>query len=263
MHTTSKSEQTDSKIANLVDFTTRRHNLFYQKKNGRKFMILPIPGRITSYQKETKPFGNFLNDIDKNLTPVYLGKKNEITVLQNGQDTVLKFNRINPEEIIRAISKLDESIRPSIKNELIEFHSNFYRPEWQLIIVCFDNKQEIAQPLWIEYDPFDFNKVFFPGADSHDGEPPMIGKPVNRDLTLIFGTYSDNSVGNVNFGPEFKGPKVISDAKWKLIHDERFMMNMTTNGDWWGTIDPKTQKLTSFLLNTKKEYNDFKNMPKL
>lgn len=268
--TTDLAELIGTIIANLVDFEKRRHNIFYQNKmqnltDGGNCMILPIPGRITALH-DTTPYGTFLDEIVKKLTPVHragISKSSSkgITISQVGQYTVLQCDSIDPKEIWRKIGRLTPSLRPSINTRLIEWYREFYGPEWQLILACFDNKQELkAQPLRIEFEPRDFNKVFYPGADSHDGEPPLIGKHVHRDHKLIFGTYSDNSVGNVNFGPEFKGPKVISDAKWKLIHNEGFMMNMTTNGDWWGTIDPVTQELKTFLLNTKKEYNGIKTM---
>ncbi len=268
--TTDLAELIGTIIANLVDFENRRHHIFYQNKmknltDGGNCMILPIPGVITGLH-DTTPYGSVLCDIVNKLTPLgrsmSKGGSQGITVSQIGQYTVLKCDSIDPKAILRAICTLDKSIRPSINARLIEWYrEKFYGPEWQLVLACFNNKQVLkAQPLWIEYDPFDFTKVFFPGADSHNGEPPLIGKPVHRDHKLLLGTYSSNSKGNLNFGPEFQGPEIISDAKWKLIHNEGFMMNMTINGDWWGTVDPKTQKLISFLLNTKKEYNDFKNM---
>lgn len=252
-------------IANLVDFENSRHNLFYQNKmqnfsDGGNCMILPIPGKINKLH-DTTEYGTFLEDIVKKLTPLSRsmskGVSKGITISQVGQYTVLQCDSIDPKAIWREIGKLDSKIRPSINSRLIEWYREFYGPEWQLILACFNNKQELkAQPLWIEYEPFDFSKVFYPGADSHNGEPPLIGKPVHRDHTLLLGTYASNSVGNVNFDPKFKGPKIIIDALWKLIENERFMMNMTSNGDWWGELDPVLNKtFKSFLLNTKKEYN--------
>lgn len=263
--TSNKAELSATTIANIVDFKKKQHNLFYQNKmqnlaDDGNCMILPIPGRIIALH-DTTPFGKFLDDIIKKLTPIgrsmSQASQKGISLSQVGQYTVLTCDKIDPKEIIRAISSLDKSIRPSINARLIEWYREFYGPEWQLVLACFNNKVELkAQPLWIEYGPFDFNKVFFPGADSHNGEPPLIGQPVDRDHSLLLGTYASNSRGNLNFGPEFMGPKIITDTQWNLVKNQLFPVNMTTNGDWWGELDPVLKKIfKSFSLNTKKEYN--------
>jgi hypothetical protein len=237
---TAPAELFGTKIGFVADYTTKLHHLFYANSvqnlsNGPNAMILPIPGVIQKIH-DTTDFGNFMEDISHAFAPPMMrsGKLGAsvakgITIEEVGAYTVLRCPVINAFAIEAALKQVPENKRPAISSALITWYRDFYGAQTHLAICCFDSKQMIkAQPIWIEYQPNDFAIGFYPGADSHDGTPPKIGKLIDRDQQLFFGAVLNDQPGNVQFSQSVPFP--IKNANWLNVGN---VQGLGQNGDWY------------------------------
>lgn len=251
--TTARAELSKTKIGLIADYITRLHHLFYANNvqnlsDGPNCMILPIPGQIKKLH-DTTPYNKFMDELDRAFPPRQmrssdsrsLSASKSITIEQVGAYTVVRCESIDANAIQKALETLPENIQPKIGLPLLKWYEEFYGKGHQLILCCFNNKElKQAQPVYVEYVPINFSIGFFPGADSHDGNPPRMGKPVDRDHVLFFGTRANLSramARPVIFTENVNVPKVIQYSDWN-----RFTLNgdisSTYNCDWHLHIDP-------------------------
>jgi len=235
----------------LVDYLKKTHTLFYQNAaenihDGPNALILPILGAVIGEAIDTTPFNKCLNDIVsffevRTRGGLSKGLSKGIAIYECGAYTVIHAKDASLKGIEKALQSIQPNKRPNISRELSEWYQTYYsKPE--LLICCFDGSEMTeVQPIMIEYVPRDFNKVFIPGADSHDGTVPRMGKQrVSRDHKIIFGTIGD--------GPKFGQQVKFSQTTAETVAMERAtweVINYPFNGincDWQFEFEEKNQR---------------------
>ncbi len=271
--TSKKSEMKSTKIASLVDYYTGRHHLVYANNvhnlhRGPNCLILPIPGEIIEVH-DTTAYHSFMDELADNFRePVGRGLstakgKGNIVIKEVGVYTVLICNKIVPDEIMKTLKKVDHWKRPDISEELMSWYASFYGKNAQLLICCFDNlEMEKAQPVWVEYAPFNMLAAFYPAVDSHNGEPPQMDKWVDRDHQLYFGVIGprryESYMKRCNFSASV--PQIFKEAYWRKFND---MVQNGPNCDWNIELQPKAKDGIGSLIGAtslqqafkKKEYD--------
>lgn len=245
--TSNKAHLHGTKVGLLINLLTRTHTLFYQNEmvnlaSGPNCMILPILGEmLPNGLTDTTVYGKFMEEIVKQTaiqsknasrSAVSFGGKG-ITMEKVGKYDIIIAKGAETEDIVAALSMVDENKCPTIPADLLNWYKDFYQNP-QLLICCFDNAdEERAQPIMVEFTPRVFEKVLLPGADSHDGKVPRIGSPTDRDHTLVLGVYGNESYDDLS--PVYfsqKVPQQIKEATWKSIDTN----NEEVNGDWGFTF---------------------------
>ena len=166
------------------------HVLGYQNDavsliEGGNAMILPFPAASPMTPENVIDLGdhgkNLLNTLTSWYFPdVYATKGGGLRgmhlnsarahVFNSGVYTVVLAS--SPSQVIPALSRVDESKRPVISEELMTFYQNTY-PGWSIAVCCFNNRDKrTSEPMFWWYKPMDGNSLFFPAVDSHDGNPP-------------------------------------------------------------------------------------------
>ncbi len=236
-------------IANVADFNLHHHHLFYQNKvenlsSTPNAMILPVPG-IVQKLHDTSAYGKFLDEVVEQLKPRGRGMfvSKSVSIEDVGMYTIVRARVIEPAEVESALLSVSSHKRPYMKPSLLGWYRGFYGKNTELLICCFDSKEATKpQPIWVQYEPHHFSKLFFPGADSHNGEIPNIGGKVERDHHLIFGTVGASvSAPRGSFGrfSESKIPETLISTRWQHLDE---INGQGINGDW--IYDIGNNKLT-------------------
>ncbi len=161
-------------------------------------MILPIPG-VTRKElfHNTTDYNDFLKDITERARVeedwlgittrgLHLSKSKSFSLdeFELGMYTIGLTDSFDGVEAY--IASLPEEKRP----ELSESLRAFFRERcagWSFAVCCFSSEKPIdAQPIALEYTPFDSTHLYFPTVDAHDGERPDLSALVDVDHTFIF-----------------------------------------------------------------------------
>ena len=199
-------------------------------------MILPVPGTLSSGMfYNTKDYNNFLDDIEKAITPRTRGLSMTKGISIGVEDFTLGMYRILISKNIYSIKEVLDSMgddeRPELSEDMYNFFATNY-DSWSFVICCFQGDKEIsAQPIMFEYVPFDPNILYFPGVDAHNGNAPVLGENVDVDHTLmtvdLYAYRSNYKVDNI-FSQKEKLPVFL------LNHYAGIQLDDTLpNGDWY------------------------------
>jgi len=158
-------------------------------------MILPIPGKSKrEWFFDTTEYNGFLDEIisKSSLEKDYYGirsrsalsKSKSLDFFELGNYKVVLADSWS--KLISFIKQLPLNMQPKIKDDL----SNFFQKEYascSFVLCLFDSNKIIeSQPIAFEYTPNDFNVLFFPTMDSHDGNPPKKHELIETDHTFIY-----------------------------------------------------------------------------
>lgn len=230
-----------TKIGLIVNHINQTHTLLYQnnvKNNhaGANCMILPILGSVRGIEDST-PYDKILDELAEATAPKTRGGglKKVIVIREIGKYHVLHSVGASPEQIMEALQTLPAEKQPEISKELIAWYASYYKnPE--LILCCFSSSdQGKTQPIVITYIPRDFNTVFIPGADSHDGGVPNMAGSVERDHVIFLGMYPAHSQTKVDFSQKDNMPDEMKYAIWQSFTPSPW----TANGDWIVRVNTK------------------------
>ena len=212
-----------------------RHLLSYTNKvknlSGKvNSMILPVPGKVSrEWFHETTGYNNFLGDIEKQ---AYVEEFRSRGLKSKGISRSLSFdefkvgfyNVVTTNSIDALKEHLSERVaeaqRPDISDELLDFFKEHY-DGWSFVVCIFaGNKEMDAQPIMFEYEPVEFDILYFPMMDSHTGGAPNLKEHVSVDHTLIvdFPGLSEERVKKVEFSqdvPEVLKRRKFVSTKWK------------------------------------------------
>lgn len=194
---------TNTKILSLP-LENGRHFIAYSNKvkntSGEpNAMILPIPGETKQeWFDNTESYKGFLEEIADNcdLHENYMGIRSRgiskgMGILSAGYDHFeLGMYTIGLSKDIDAlqgfIQSQPEEKRPEISDELLSFFKEKYAG-WSFAVCLFGSDKAIdAQPIAFEYVPFDYNLVYFPTIDGHDGKAPDLNDHVLVDHTFLY-----------------------------------------------------------------------------
>lgn len=158
-------------------------------------MILPIPGMTKKeWFHNTSDYKSFLDDIvdradvEENWQGIRMrGAKSLKYALEQFDLGMYTIGLTDSFDGVEAyIASLPEERLPVISDEL----RAFFREEcagWSFAVCCFDADKTVdAQPIALEYAPFDADQLFFPTVDAHDGKAPNVSARVGVDHTFIF-----------------------------------------------------------------------------
>jgi hypothetical protein len=197
--TVNKASLSSTKILSLP-LENGNHFLSYsnnvQNKSGRpNAMILPIPGKVKQeWFYNTEPYKNFLNEIinKSRLQEDYWGhrvrsasaKGKSLSYFELGMYHIaLTDNFLELREFLLSLPDLE---RPDISEDLQKFFNEKYNG-WSFVLCLFSSDKEIdAQPIALEYTPFNPGLIYYPTMDSHDGGAPNLNEQVQMDHTFIY-----------------------------------------------------------------------------
>lgn len=211
--TVNKAALSATKILSLP-LENGNHFLAYSNKvknlsDKPNAMILPIPGTTKQeWFHNTESYKGFLDEITEKARWEndwkgirYRGKGlHKLETFQLGMYTIgLSDSFDGAEEFINSLPK---EKRPEVSDSLKAFFKEKYEG-WSFAVCCFDSDKTIdAQPIALEYTPFNPDLIYFPTLDAHDGEAPSLSKDVKADHTFIYehtGVF-DNEAKNDPFG---------------------------------------------------------------
>lgn len=247
------------------------HVLGYENKvkttgiPGPNAMVLPIPA-ASPLGPGNVIGGEGLKDVlgmyRKLLAPrskgvsLGLGRPDSLSrsiVFESGAYTIALAS--SAEGLRDAVSRVPERKRPEFSDELLESLAQAY-PGWPIAICCFNDADFAAaspDPLFWYYEPLDASRLFAPALDAHDGKPPRPGY-VERDHTIVFGSYRFENSFNIYRDPYFK--TVPEDKQWVVMRNfvGEADMGRRPNGDYvmdLGVLERKLQgKVIGDLLTT-------------
>lgn len=212
-------------------------------------MILPIPGETNpSLFHNTEGYKNFLVEITKKcrLEEDYMGIRSRGL----SKSKSLSFDQFELGQYVIALSKdfngireflaqLPEEKRPVVSEELQNFFQEKYAG-WSFAICTFDSDKTInAQPIAFEYKPFNYNFLYFPTMDGHDGGAPDVDAIVNTDHTFIF-EHTGEMTGD--YAQKFvtldaQVPAFAQNRKYRAIHSQ----DRVKNGDVFINLENLSQ----------------------
>lgn len=242
----------------------RRHLLSYSNKvknlSGKpNSMILPIPGKVDKdWFYNTTEYNKFMNDIERDTnTHLYrsagiLSKSKSLSFdeFELGFYKVITSNDID--RLKYRLLEFDESQRPEISEELLNFFKSNYEG-WSFVVCIFSgNKEMEAQPIMFEYEPFEYNWIYFPTMDSHTGGAPDLNEDVRMDHALILDQrgLDESKVSAVKFSQEL--PEILKRRKY-VTHQLKLAL---PNGDIYynlSTIEDKTDFAGNCFQRMKKQ----------
>ncbi len=222
-----EAKLTKTKILSMA-LDNGRHLLSYanEAKNlsGKtNSMILPIPGKVDKkWFYDTTEYKDFLGDIHKQADVelnMYLSAGSKSRGISFDEFEVGFYKVVTTNDVDTLVEILGV-YGPEISSELMEFFKTQYKG-WSFVCCIFDGDKKMdAQPIMFEYEPFEYNYVYFPMMDSHTGGAPSLNSNVQVDHTLIteYPGVSENMIGKVKFSQEvpeiLKRRKFVS-TKWK------------------------------------------------
>jgi len=250
--TSAKAKLSKTRIMSMA-LDNGRHLLSYSNKaknlSGKvNSMILPVPGKVNrDWFHNTTDYNDFLGDIEDQ---AYIEQFRSRGMASNGIDRgFLSFDEFqvgfykvvttdNIEALREHLNTLDESQRPDISDELLDFFKEHYGG-WSFVICIFSGDKEMdAQPIMFEYEPVEFNYIYFPMMDGHNGGAPDLTGQVSVDHTLIvdFPGLEEDMVRKVKFEQEV--PEVLKRRKFVSTKWKQSMRN----GDMYVDLGELTRK---------------------
>lgn len=231
-----EAKLTKTKIMSMA-IDNGRHLIAYSNKakntSGRvNSMILPIPGKLDkSWFYDTTSYNDFLDDIRKQSTiEMYLslgmrskGIDRSFESFEVGFYKIVTTNDID--SLKEHLSTLDDSQRPEISDELLDFFKSHYKG-WSFVVCIFSgNKEMDAQPIMFEYEPFDYNTVYFPTMDSHTGGAPDLTEKVKMDHTIILNHsgLNESKVPKLKFSQDV--PEILKRRKFVAYKYKESLIN--------------------------------------
>jgi hypothetical protein len=150
------------------------------------------PANIVS--TESAPF--FLRDMVDALTPASAGIEDELgvppamvgaaQVFESGAYTIVLAHDAN--DIAAALSRVPAEKRPALNPQIFQWYARTF-PGWPVALCCFSGELLDPAPLLWWYEPRFPEKLFAPGLDAHDGNPPVVGAQVDVDHWVMFGSH--------------------------------------------------------------------------
>lgn len=195
-------------------------------------MILPIPGKTKKeWFYNTSDYKDFMDEIisKSDLKEDYYGirsrgvlsKSKSLEFFELGNYKVVLAE--NFKKLIAFINQLPEKNRPKIKKELSDFFQKEYA-SCSFVLCMFDSDKTIdAQPIAFEYTPNDFNVLFFPTMDSHDGGAPKKHDLVETDHTFIYehvGTQKEDMFQKT-VKLNSKVPLFLKERKYRFVESKQ------------------------------------------
>lgn len=197
----------------LMSYTNKAKNLS-GKKNS---MILPIPGKLNKeWFYDTSEYNEFVKDIERQAnvnSEEILSRGMRSKTLSFEEFEVGFYNVVTTNDISKLVERLGV-YGPEISSELINFFKEHYKG-WNFVCCIFDGDKEMdAQPIMFEYEPFDYEWVYFPTMDSHTGGAPDLNARVSLDHTLITEQYGLQgfNIKDVKFKQEV--PEILKRRKY-------------------------------------------------
>lgn len=194
-----KAKLSGTKIMSLP-LENGNHFLAYSNKvqnqsDRPNAMILPIPGKVKQeWFYNTEKYKNFLEEITEKCDHEqdYLGIRSR--GISKGFKSLSHFDlgmyHIVISDsflgVLEYIAGLPEHKRPEISQELQKFFYEKYSG-WSFAVCMFSSYKAIdAQPIALEYTPFNYDLLYFPTVDAHDGNAPNLNERVDTDHTFIY-----------------------------------------------------------------------------
>lgn len=221
------------------------HVLGYQNKAehksfGGNAMLLPFPTSLPMGPEniiDTRAFPNILKDYAKTIRENRAQSKSfgsrglrrddrGVQIFESGSYTVVLAD--NAEMIPGALLQVPEARRPVGASDIYESLARLY-PGWPVAACCFNGRIEPEPLLWW-YAPSDPSKLFAPGLDAHDGNPPDLAAQVKMDHTVIFGSNIRARGFDVTFQDQI--PEDVAPLLAKKVVGQVFEQTLP-NGDFW------------------------------
>ena len=206
-------------------------------------MILPIPGETKQeWFYDTTKYKNFMEEITEKCDyGTYLGvlfrslssKSAKFDQFELGMYTVgLSKDFGGVEEFINS---LPENKKPEISESL----KSFFKEKcagWSFVVCVFDTEKTIdAQPIAFEYTPFNYDLIYFPTVDSHDGGAPNLKELVEADHTFIYehtGPTGENKLMQEFVTLKAEVPEFLNKRKYRA----KSLRGKYVNGDTYINI---------------------------
>lgn len=181
-------------LVHVFGYQNRAANL----ADGPNAMLLHLPARSLTARQfvSTRTDPRLLERMAEVVTPVAGSARGAAAIDWMGGDAVEVFDHdvytvvlaANPRLIPDALRQVPDNRRPTISPELFDFYATRFG-DHVILLCCFDNADaRAALPLLLWYRPNDPDTLFMPGVDAHTGDAPVLGEPVARDHTLVFGS---------------------------------------------------------------------------
>ena len=211
--------------ANAVDMTSCKHVL----RDYEKALVASTARRSRGFDK-----GMDLSD-------------RSVQVFDSGSYTVVLAS--DAKYINSALSQVPENKRPKPNPTIFEAYSKLY-PGWHIALCCYDGDID-AEPMVWQYEPIDPSNLFAPALDGHNGKPPVLSSPVDRDHSVIVslvksppGKYGLR-MPDAQFLPDLSGHQIPAHLQY-LFGKSFFgcqLHRQTVNGDVMVSIERLQQFL--------------------
>lgn len=214
---------------------------------GPNAMLLPFPAVKHSVTKDNlingQDFPNILKDYDKAVDRLqrnnsyarrdfFLNKKSlsrSVEVFESGSYTVVLAQ--NAYFLKQGLAFVPINKRPSISFDFVDSLYKMY-PDFPIALCCFDGSLKNPEPLFWWYKPENYNYLFAPAIDAHDGNPPNLSTIVKRDHTLIFSSFNSEQEPDAQLKEKIKAVP----EKYQWLFNSKIngakIKNKTPNGDF-------------------------------
>lgn len=180
-----------TKILSMV-LNDKEHLIAYSNdvqnlSNRKNSMIFAVPGDMTQKDfYDTTKYADFLEELSDKAQNLIESKgiksRGILSVIESFKLGIYDIKLGKTKDLVDYIVK---SSGMSIYQSLLNFYVEKY-PNDTLVMCEFDNdKKSSAQPIMFKYTPFDYDVLYFPMMDAHDGSAPE-NKLVDRDHTVIW-----------------------------------------------------------------------------
>lgn len=219
-----------TKILSMV-LNDKEHLIAYSNdvqnlSNRKNSMIFAVPGDISQKDfYDTTKYADFLEELSAKAQDLYASKgiKSRGSTLNAIESFKLGIYDIKLGKTKDLIDYIANSSGLSISQSLLNFYIEKY-PNDTLVMCEFDNdKKSSAQPIMFKYTPFNYDVLYFPMMDAHDGNAPK-DKSVDRDHTVIWHHPSSdkNKIFDKNISFDAEVPEELNNKnyiKMKYEHD--------------------------------------------
>ncbi len=177
----------EGRVVHVLGYQNTAENLSY----GPNAMILPFPSAEPMTQAnvlDTSDVPDILRDYEKfaekprKLLGGPAAAAASYQVFESGAYTVVLAPKASG--ILKGLHEVPAEKRPNISVKYLTAYARLY-PKWPIALCCFNGDKFVSQPMFWWYHPKNPGRLFVPGLDAHDGEPPRLDERVHPDATVI------------------------------------------------------------------------------
>ncbi len=227
---------------------TPEHVLGYQNaasSEGPNAMLLALPAAHPlgpEHGIDARAFPRLLTDLRELTTPRTRSMSRGLDTLsapsaaffEVGSYAVLSAP--DPRLFAAELGRIPETKRPAPNPAIFDAYAAWY-PGWQFALCCWSGDIK-AEPLLWRFESLRPDYLFLPGLDAHDGGLPKVGREVDRDHHLVWGSSVRPGPGGGVWTARVR--EGLPPGASRLVPDTvrgQKRQGDGRNGDWWVLLD--------------------------